>query len=462
MHEAIALCPTGVPVVGAACGAVTGAVSGVAGKVAGAGANAVFAAAATWVASGAVWLLQGVGRVMSATTTVDLGAPWFAAHEAVMASLAAVVVLPMVCCAVIQAVYRQSASNLLRTFTVYLPLCLLFTGVAVTMVRMALSVTDALSGRVLAGAGVDTADMFSGLTKFFVAGSAGGPAVPAFVVFIGALVVALGALVLWLELAVRAAAVSAAVLFLPLALAALVWPAVAHWCRRLADTLTALILSKFVIAAVLSLAASALSSGLGFSPDGGGFAAVVTGTALLLVATLSPFTLLRLVPAVEAGAASHLESARHRLHGAARSAVRGGGNLALDLARGNGSSSGQLDVAPGSAPAPDGSGSIPMVTGLALAPEAAAPMAVASAASSPHSGGAGGSGPATTDTPSTASPTAARSAGPAPSATEPRAADGALAPQVVAPAGSSGPGRSGRARDRLIDSDEGDDEGEQP
>jgi hypothetical protein len=392
MLEAIGLCPTGIPVVGTACGAVSGAVSAAAGKVADAGVDAVFSAAANWVSSGAVWLLQEVGRVMSTTTSVDLGAPWFVAHEAVMASLAAAVVLPMVCCAVIQAIYRQSASTLVRTFAVYLPLCLLFTGVAVSLVRIALSITDSLSATVLSGAGVDTTNMFSGLTKFFAAsGAVAGPAVPAFVVFIGALLVALGALVLWLELAVRAAAVTAAALFLPLAMAALVWPAVSHWCRRLADTLVALVLSKFVIAAVLSLAASALAGGLGLSgAGGGGFAAVVTGIALLLVATMSPFTLLRLVPAMEAGAVAQLESTRHRLQGAARAPVRGGGNLALDLARGGSSSLDPQDVArtvgtagaPGSEGGSEGGGAIPMVAGSAVAPEVVLAGVAAGAATS--------------------------------------------------------------------------------
>src|SRR5579875_1166965 len=50
------------------------------------------------------------------------------------------------------------------------------------------------------------------------------PGVPAFVIFIAGIVVAAATLVLWLELVVRAAAVSAAVLFLPLVLAAAVWP----------------------------------------------------------------------------------------------------------------------------------------------------------------------------------------------------------------------------------------------
>ncbi len=336
MHAALPLCPGSVPVVGTACSAVSGAtgvVGGIAGKAAGVGVDAVFAGAGRWVASGAVWLLGQVGNALSATTSVDLGASWFASHEAVMAGLAAAVVLPMACCAAIQAVYRQSPSMLLRTFVVYLPLSLLLTGVAIALVRLGLALTDQLSSRVLSGAGVDTTNLLSPVMTFF-AGTLD-PAVPAFVVFVGGLVVAIAALVLWLELVVRAAAISAAVLFLPLALASLVWPAVAHWCRRLADTLAALVLSKLVIVAVLSLAAAALAGGFGQSASGasgGGFSAVVVGIALLVIATLSPFTLLRLVPAVEAGAVAHLEAARHRLQATARAPLRAG-NLALGFAQ---------------------------------------------------------------------------------------------------------------------------------
>jgi len=327
--EAFPLCPGSLPVVGTTCGVV----SGLAGSVATAGVSALFSEAARWVASGAVWLIAQVGRAMSATTSIDLSAGWFAAHEAVMASLAAAVVLPMACCAAIQAVYRQSASMLLRTFLVHLPLSLLLTGVAVTLVRMALAITDSMSATILSSAGVDTTNLFSGLFVFLTpVGVATVGIVPGFVVLIGSLLVAGAALALWLELVVRAAAVSVAVLFLPLALAALVWPSVAHWCRRLADTLVALVLSKLVVAAVLSLAASAVAGGVGSSGSGsgGGFASVVTGIALLVIAVLSPFTLLRLVPAVEAGAVAHLESARHRLKGAAASPVRAGRNLALE------------------------------------------------------------------------------------------------------------------------------------
>jgi hypothetical protein len=295
--------------------------------------GAVFDAAGRWVADGALWLLNGVGTLLDNTTSLDLGAGWFQAHETTMAALAAAVVLPMLCCAAIQAIVRQSPSMLVRTVLVNLPLALLLSGVAVELVRLGLAVTDVLCAQVMAGAGVDTHNLFEPFGTALAASSIDGLGVPAFIVFATGSLVAAVALVLWLELVVRAAAVAAATLFLPLALAALVWPAVSHWCRRLADTLAALVLSKLVVVAVLSLAASAMAGGLGLgAPNSGGFTSVITGVALLALASLAPFTLLRLVPAVEAGAVSHLEGARHRLVGAARQATQPG-SVAMDALR---------------------------------------------------------------------------------------------------------------------------------
>lgn len=323
----------------------------VVGSILGGTVSSVLDAAGRWVADGAVWLLGQVGHALTATSSVDLGAGWFTDHERVMAVLCAGLVLPMALCAVIIAVYRQDASMLLRTFFVQLPLALVMTGVAVELVRLALAVTDQLSDQVLAAGGVDTGHLLAPVATFLAA--TGGPVVPSFVLLLGALLVAIAALTLWLELVVRSAAITAATLFLPLALAGLVWPAVSHWCRRLADTIAALVLSKLVVAAVLSLAASAIT-------DGNSFSTVVVGIALLVVATTAPFTLLRLVPAIEAGAVSHLESARHRLTHSAGAPLRGA-NFALEMA----GSAGMLGAADGApVAASEGAAGIPMMDGM--------------------------------------------------------------------------------------------------
>ncbi len=304
-------------------------VSGIGSGVAGASASAVLGAVTGWVVQGASWLLAQIGGVLTSTTSVDLGANWFVAHYRAMVALAAVVLLPLLLLSVVQAVYRQSAALLVRVVAVQLPLALLLAGVAVQLVQLSLAATDALGSSVSAGVGVDVQKVLQGVATQLLAQAGGGPdSAPAFVVLLGALVVAVSAFVLWLELLVRAAAVYVAVLFLPMALASLVWPAVSHWCRRLVDTLVALVLAKFVIVAILSLAAAALASG-----TGSGFSSVLGGAALLLLAAATPFTLLRLVPMVEAGAAHQLEGARQRVRSSFVTAPRSAASHALARAQ---------------------------------------------------------------------------------------------------------------------------------
>jgi hypothetical protein len=287
-------------------------VGSIGGSVAAAGVDTVLGGLSQWVASGAEWLLGQIGNVLISTTTIEVGAGWFRTHYAVMTALAGVVVLPLLLVSTVQAIYRQNAGQLVRTFLVQLPLALLLGVVAIQIVILCLSITDAMCTAVAGGSGANIEALLAGMTKGLVI-AVGDPTVASFVLLLVGLLVAAAAFVLWLELLVRAAAVYVAVLFLPLALATLVWPAVSHWCRRLVETLAALILSKFVIVATLSLAAGALASGTGANGSGGsGFASVLAGGALLVLSTFVPFSILRLIPAVEAGAVGHLEGVRQR------------------------------------------------------------------------------------------------------------------------------------------------------
>jgi len=302
-----------------------GAVGSIGGSVATAGVDAVLGGLSQWVASGAEWLLSQIGDVLTTTTTINLGAEWFRTHYAVMTALAAVVVLPLLLVSTLQAVYRQNAGQLVRAFFVQLPLALLLGVVAIQIVILCLSATDAMCTAIAGGSGSDVKALLAGMTKGLVI-AVGDPTTATFVLLLVGLLVAAAAFVLWLELLVRAAAVYVAVLFLPLALAALVWPAVSHWARRLVETLAALILSKFVIVATLSLAASAIGSG---SAGGTNFASVLAGGALLVLSTFVPFSILRLLPMIEGGAIGHLEGVRQRGTAAVTRLPRSAAQLAL-------------------------------------------------------------------------------------------------------------------------------------
>ena len=78
-------------------------------------------------------------------------------------------------------------------------------------------------------------------------------AIPLFGVFLGAIILAIGAFVLWLEMVIRDAAIYIELFFLPLTFVAMIWPATSRWARRLVELLIAVILAKFVIVSILTL-----------------------------------------------------------------------------------------------------------------------------------------------------------------------------------------------------------------
>lgn len=348
------------------------------GGLVGIGMGAIFGALSGWVVAGASWVLHQIGTVLAVTTGIDVGASWFQSHYRVMATVGAAFVLPFLLAAVVQAVVHQSPGSLVRSVGVHLPVAMVATGAAVPVVGLALAATDALSARVSSGTGVAVAGALSGVSRILTL--APGAGVPAFVVLLGALLVVVGAFLVWVELLIRSAALYAALLFLPLALAGLVWPATAHWCRRLVETLAALILSKFAIVAILSLGAAGLSSGI--KAGNHGFAAVLAGGALLLVAAASPLTLLRMIPAIEAGAVHQLEAVRARAAGAVWQAPRSAAQHALQMA--NGAALGAGSPGTGESPAAELPGAEPS---LALGPRAEGAAGVGTGAGGDGAGG---------------------------------------------------------------------------
>jgi hypothetical protein len=200
-----------------------------------------------------------------------------------------------------KAIFAQDFGRLIRTVCVHLPCALLLTFMAVTLTQLALRVTDEMTALVLSGTADDTRDAFQALGQVFAASSPS-PLAP-FVLFLGAIFTSLFALLVWLELVMREAAVYVALAFLPLTLAALIWEKTAHWARRLAEWLLAIVLAKFTIAVAFALAASAITE----SADGAaGLSVVVAGSGVLLIAGLTPWALLRILPFAEAAASRSL------------------------------------------------------------------------------------------------------------------------------------------------------------
>ncbi|MEA2453504.1 MAG: hypothetical protein QOG04_2214, partial [Actinomycetota bacterium] len=177
---------------------------------------------------------------------------------------------------------------------------------AVVVTQVLLTITDSLSASVAQGVAGDVSEIFDSVGNA-LSSTGGAPVVPSFAIFLVSLLLIIGSFVVWLELLVRSGAVTVSVFFLPVILAALVWPATSRWTRRMIETLFALILSKFVIVAVISLATAALSE-----PGRGGFASLMGGTALMTMAAFAPMALLKLIPLAETAAIGHLQGLGRR------------------------------------------------------------------------------------------------------------------------------------------------------
>jgi hypothetical protein len=276
-------------------GGAIGDLTGSAGKTVARAAG--LAAVAAAVVGGAQYALKLTVAAIGRSTDPDVTAGWFSASYWRMAAVAALLTIPFLVAAAIQAMLRSDLGLLLRAAFGYLPLGMLAVGIAGPVVALLLAGSDEMSTIVSSASGHAGASFLgrvSGLGGLVAAGSGS-----LFVSFFIALFTTAAAIALWLELLIRQAAVYVIVLMLPLFFAAMVWPARRIWAARAVELLIALILSKFAVVAVLGLGGAALGHAL--IPGIGSFLA---GTTLVLLAAFSPWAMLRLLPLHElAGAA---------------------------------------------------------------------------------------------------------------------------------------------------------------
>ena len=294
-----------------------------AGDVAGAAADFVMRGVTVWVTNAAVWVTGKVGEFINATTSPDVGASWFLSQYRLMLATAGVLALPMLLLAAIQALLRQDAWILVRSAFGYLPMAFILAGAAVVGTDLLVSITDDLSAMVTRGLGDSSDNLLESVGQAYsdaIEDDSGG-AVPLFGVFLGAIILAIGAFVLWLEMVIRDAAIYIALFFVPLTFVAMIWPATSRYARRLVEFLIAVILAKFVIVAIIGLASAAITNAAATGPadDGQMFERMIAGAALLVLAAWSPFALLRLIPMMEIAAAGVVMQ-RSSMSGAAGSA----------------------------------------------------------------------------------------------------------------------------------------------
>jgi hypothetical protein len=282
-----------------------------------------------WVMGGGNWSVCQIpsllGLSVGATicrpdqaVTVKLPEPrdWFAPIYRRMVEIAGLLILPMLLLAFLQALLRREPAMAVKAAFLYVPLAVIFSAIAVSVTQTLMAVTDSFSDFMLSGYEGQVAATIGSLAGVLAAGAAGSVFTvgTSAAVVIAALVAIVAALAIVIELLARQALIYAAVLFLPLAFAAMVWPQLIRWTIRLVEVVVTAVLAKFIIVSVLVLGAAAFTS-----PGGGGpfDSQVPPGTTLLVgmllvgLAALSPIALLWALPTFETAVLA-------QFHGAAR------------------------------------------------------------------------------------------------------------------------------------------------
>lgn len=337
--------------------------------------DAVGGAIARGLAGAAGKVADGVLGFLASSSGPSFDQGWWAGPRAQslvrsVALLAATLMIAFLLLALIQGILAGEPGAMLRAALVEVPVSVAGTVVLVAVTQVLLSITDGASAMVLQGAPADLGRFLGGF------GLVGSVVTNGLLGAVLVVVFLIGALLVWVELLVRASLIYLLVAFAPLTLAARVWPAARGVFRKLCELGVALIVSKFAIALALGLGAAALAGGgpsQGAAANEAGMAvgSLLAGSALMLMAAFSPFVVLRLLPVLEGAAVaqgisrSPARAAQTAMQGAyyadglkkmAGGGAKGGGSGSSARPPEGGAGSGP-GPRPGQRPSPGGGGS---------------------------------------------------------------------------------------------------------
>jgi hypothetical protein len=136
--------------VGGRAGSAIGAATAAAGE---SSAAVALAAVGVWVLGGAKFALDETAKVLGATTSPQLRSTWFSGTYWRMAGIAALLTLPFLFAAAVQALVRSDLSLLAHAGFMYLPLALLAVSIGAPLTMLLLAASDELSALVSGATG---------------------------------------------------------------------------------------------------------------------------------------------------------------------------------------------------------------------------------------------------------------------------------------------------------------------
>jgi hypothetical protein len=262
----------------------------------------LFSALTTWILNSVQWFLSAAGLVLTSmsepTTVVNSANQEFG----VLLVLAPLLMMVGLLVSTMQALRHGDASSLWRVYFGVAPACVAGIFLAKPLTVLVLEAVNQLSSSAASSVASHTSDLVSAFSSLSTS-------TPGFGLFILAIAVVIGTWLLWCELLLRTVVLSLLLVLVPVIVPLSTFPSLRRLGWRLAETFLAVASSKFLIVIALTLGLDEL--------QGSSASEIVEGAVTILLATFSPFVLLRIIPFVEQSAMHNLEGLRHRFTRAA-------------------------------------------------------------------------------------------------------------------------------------------------
>jgi hypothetical protein len=259
--------------------------------------NDLFNALTSWILSSVEWLLNAAGHVLSSASDPSTVLNASKNEFQTLLVLAPPIMLIGLLASTLQALRHGEASALWRVYLGVAPACVAGIALARPLASLALEGVNQMSSSAAAGVAEHEATLTQAINHLT-------PTTPGFGVFLLAALVVIATVLLWCELIVRTVVLTLLLVLVPVVVPMSTFPSARRLGWRLGETFLCVAASKFVIVVTLVL-------GLG-ELQGSSATEVITGAVTLLLATCTPFILLRLVPLIEQSALHNLDGLRQR------------------------------------------------------------------------------------------------------------------------------------------------------
>lgn len=261
-----------------------------------------FDAITTWLLNSVEWFLTSVGHVLTSmsepATVVDSAKNEFNT----LLVISPILMMLGLLVSTLQAIRHGDTASLWRVYLGVAPACVAAIFLAQPLTLLILDAVNQLSSTAASSVTDHESSLIAGFASLSTS-------TPGFGLFLLAVGVVIGAWFLWCELVLRSVVLSLLLVMVPLVVPLVTFPSLRRVGWRLAETFLAVASSKLLIVIALSL-------GLG-ELQGSSAAEEIQGAVTILLATLSPFVLLRIIPFVEQSALHNLDGVRQRFTRAA-------------------------------------------------------------------------------------------------------------------------------------------------